>query len=200
MKKFKSKDTLQFEPSSIEIRNPEWQPKKLQELVKRACAQLGCKGKVEAKLNKMLLSKPGGRMQKHRDSIQDQNTFATMFLQLPSVHQGAHLIIYNPDKTKTIHDFGESAKKAPYAKKAPAHYADAEHEVTEIKSGYRLALVYSLCWFNGNGISMLNSDVGLGKAMEILKNNGNITGVLLKHRYTPRSFQQNARATLSSCI
>jgi len=114
MKKFKSKDTLQFEPSSIEIRNPEWQSK-LQELVNRACAQLGCKGKVEAKLNKMLLSKPGGHMQKHRDSVQDQNAFATMVLQLPSVHQGAHLIIYNPDKTKTVHDFGESAKKGPYA-------------------------------------------------------------------------------------
>jgi len=83
-------------------------------------------------------------VQKHRDSVQDQITFATMVLQLPSVHQGAHLIIYNSDKTKTIHDFGESAKKAPYAIHFAAHYADAEHEVTEIKSGYRLTLVYSL--------------------------------------------------------
>ena len=102
--------------------------------------------------------------------------------------------------TKIIRDFGKSTKIAPYTIHFAAHYADADHAVTETTSGYRLALVYSLCWFNGNGISMLNSDVGLGKAMEILKNNGNIIGVLLKHRYTPRSFQQNARATLSSCI
>ena len=27
-----------------------------------------------------------------------------------------------------------------------AHYSDCEHEVTPVITGYRLALVYSLCW------------------------------------------------------
>ena len=38
-----------------------------------------------------------------------------------------------------------------------AHYADVEHEILKVKNGYRLALVYSLCWVDGNGNYKLNS-------------------------------------------
>ncbi|RMZ94041.1 hypothetical protein BpHYR1_037368, partial [Brachionus plicatilis] len=71
------RDSYQLEPSTIEIKNPEWSSK-LQELVDRVCTQLGCKGKAEAKLYKLLLYKTGGHFKKHRDSEKDQNMFATL--------------------------------------------------------------------------------------------------------------------------
>ena len=37
-------------------------------------------------------------------------------------------------------------ERSAYCCKYAAHYSDCEHEVSEIGGGYRLALVYSLCW------------------------------------------------------
>lgn len=185
------RDSYQLDPSSLEIKNPDW-PSKLQELVDKVCIELGCQGKAEAKLYKLLLYKSGGHFKKHRDTEKDEKMFATLILQLPSIHTGGDLIVYNPDKTTFKHDFGKLTNKSAYEIHYAAHYADAEHEITEITSGYRLALVYSICWINGNGICNYNTDdFGLHKALDMQKNKNNLIGILLDHRYTPRSFQQN---------
>lgn len=189
----KVRDTYQLEPSSVEISNPDWLPK-LQALVDRIAKTLGCSGKVEAKLYKLLLYKTGGHFKKHMDTEKDKNMFGTLVLQLPSVHEGGELVIYNPDKTKTIHDFGQLTKKAPYAVHFAAHYADAEHEVLKVKSGYRLALIYSLCWVSGNGDCLpceLNSVNEMAQALGFFTKSNNLFGMMLDHKYTPSSFKQN---------
>jgi hypothetical protein len=77
--------------------------------------------------------------------------FGILIIQLPSNHSGGELVIYNNDSTTSIHDFGVKSGKAQYSINYAAHYADVEHEILEEKSGYRIALIYSLCWINENG-------------------------------------------------
>ena len=92
----------------------------------------------------------GGHFLKHRDTEKDQKMFGTLVIQPPSSHTGGELVIYENDGiSHRICDFGQIAKKNASTFQFAAHYADLEHELRDIKSGYRLALVYSLCWING---------------------------------------------------
>jgi len=184
------RDTYQLEPSSIEIENPQWNTQ-LQILVDRVAKGLGCSGKVEAKLYKLLLYKPGGHFKKHRDTEKDKNMFGTLILQLPSIHEGGDLVVHNRDNTHTVFDFGKSTNRSAYGIHFAAHYADAEHEVTEIKSGYRLALVYSLCWVEGHGQTVFKSELIEQLKEPLAKVKDKTIAVMLSHRYTQQSFRQN---------
>ncbi|KNE63848.1 hypothetical protein AMAG_19077 [Allomyces macrogynus ATCC 38327] len=114
-------------------------------------AKRGCEGKqFDMPLYKFLLSEPGGHFVKHRDTEKHDRMFATVVLQLPSVHEGGELFVYSDtssDVAESItYDFRRSNGMAPFAVHYAVHYADAEHELNPVTSGYRLALVYSLCW------------------------------------------------------
>jgi hypothetical protein len=143
------RDSYQLSPSSIKIGNKTWNAK-LKELVARVSKGLGCVPKVEAKLYKMLIYKTGGHFLKHRDTEKEKNMFATLVLQLPSIYTGGNLVVYHgTDGSKKCIDFGQKQGKSQFSIYFAAHYADLEHELLEITSGYRVALVYSLCWKNG---------------------------------------------------
>lgn len=73
--------------------------------------------------------------------------FATLVVQLPSVFTGGSFVVSHGNKSKT---FGlDAPETAPYQCHHVAHYADCEHEIRPVESGYRLALIYSLC-YTGN--------------------------------------------------
>ncbi|XP_066913948.1 uncharacterized protein [Clytia hemisphaerica] len=77
----------------------------------------------------------------YKQSTKDDKLCATLIVQLPSVFTGGDLVIYRGGKSETIQfDRKESRYEMVYA----AHYADCQHEVTPLTSGYRLALVYKL--------------------------------------------------------
>ncbi len=82
------RDTFQIEPSSIKIKNSDWNDG-LNKLTERVAKGLGCHGKIDAKLYKMLIYKQGGHFKKHSDTEKDKNMFATLILQLPSIHEGS---------------------------------------------------------------------------------------------------------------
>lgn len=140
------RDTYQISADKIKITNPEWN-KGLQELVDRVADQLGTHGKCEAKLYKLLLYKSGGHFLKHRDTEKEKNMFATLIICLPCEYTGGQLVVYSNDGNfKRVIDFENTKYSINYA----AHYADLEHELLEVKSGYRLVLTYSICWLRGN--------------------------------------------------
>jgi hypothetical protein len=95
--------------------------------------------------------KEGGHFLKHRDTEKEEGMFGTLIIQLPSRHVGGELVVHESDglSSKTV-DFGQKERKNEFSIYFAAHYADLEHEVLTLKSGFRLALVYSLCWLNGN--------------------------------------------------
>lgn len=90
--------------------------------------------------------------------------FATLVIQLPSVHKGGEIVVKFGKSTKTL-DFGQSTGRAPFSCFYAAHYADVKHEIKTVTSGYRLALVYSLC-LQGKG--QIPSATQLSKANSVL--------------------------------
>ena len=119
---------------------------------------LGCDSNhVKAELYKLLLYEEGGHFKPHRDSEKEDGMFATLIVQLPSIFAGNDLIVNHNCKSKIVKfDRNESRYEMVYA----AHYADCQHEVTPLTSGYRLALVYNLTWTvpNKPPPSMQNSE------------------------------------------
>jgi hypothetical protein len=103
----------------------------------------------------------------------------------------------NAKKKKTVYDFSAAThRKAAHMPHFIAHYADVEHEILEVISGYRVALTYSLCWQNnGNGIGRQISNESipekiLGVFKRLSKRPYSIE-VLLEHKYTRQSLDTN---------
>ena len=111
----------------------------------------------KAKLHKVEINKPGGHYIKHRDSDNDKRIVGTLIIQPPSTHTGGELVVYEPNnKSKKVIDFGQNENKCKYSVQFAAHNVDFEHELLEVKSGYRIALVYSLCWVTGSSTLLLS--------------------------------------------
>ena len=76
------------------------------------------------------------------DTEKASGMFGTLIVQLPSVFTGGDLVVRHAGKEVVVKMSKEDSSS--YCMVA-AHYSDCEHEVTRVESGYRLALVYSLC-------------------------------------------------------
>jgi hypothetical protein len=145
----KVRDSFQLEPKHLKINNPKWNLN-LNGLVKRVAQKLACPFNISAILYKMLVYKEGGHFDKHRDTEKETGMFGTLVIQLPSRHTGGQLIVYeNEGEGKMECDFGQKEGKNEFDVYFAAHFADCEHELLPVTSGYRLVLVYSLCWPNG---------------------------------------------------
>jgi hypothetical protein len=181
--------TYQLEPSEFEIKNQEWN-ENLSKLVERVAKELGCKGQVTSSLYKLLLYKQGGHFKKHRDSEKKKGMFGKLIIQLPSIFTGCELVLYEENLKKVV-NFAEATAKCPKNIYYAAHCADVEHEILEVKSGYRLALIYSLCWLNGNDDTLNKESLTnqMTSALASLDKSGGKLGFFLDHRYTSQSFE-----------
>ncbi|KAJ3092135.1 hypothetical protein HK102_010415 [Quaeritorhiza haematococci] len=106
--------------SKIYFENPAW-GKGLDALKVQLAARLGLEDMpLELHLYKMLIYEKGGHFVRHCDTEKDDRMFAILVVQLPSLHQGGHLVVYHngpQGEEETIHDFGGAA--APFE----PHYA-----------------------------------------------------------------------------
>ncbi len=81
--------------------------------------------------------------------MRQDRQFGTLLIQLPSIHSGGELILYDGSiKFKSI-DFGLKDGKSKFSLQFAAYLDNFEYEITEVKSGYQLVLVYSLLYKNG---------------------------------------------------
>jgi hypothetical protein len=77
----------------------------------------------------------------HRDGEKLDRMVATLIIVLPSVHAGGELILYHDGWQYEIPFPGAaSGYELSYA----AFYADCQHEVQPLQSGYRLCLTYNV--------------------------------------------------------
>ena len=191
------RDTYQLDPSEIEIKNETWN-ENLDKLVEKVAKDLGCSGKVKANLYKMLLYEKGGHFKKHRDTEKEKGMFGTLIIQLPSIYTGGELTVYGYGESKKSFDFGQSTGKAEYSIHYAAHYADLEHEVAEVKSGYRLVLIYNLCWADGNGTCLNNESLAerMKESLGILNESRFPIAMLLDHKYTEQALKTNGLKAL----
>jgi Rps23 Pro-64 3,4-dihydroxylase Tpa1-like proline 4-hydroxylase len=96
---------------------------------------------VKASLYKMLIYEEGDFFLSHKDSEKEKGMFGTLILGLPSRQTGGELLVRFDGKQESI-NFADATNnfKIPYV----TFYADCEHEIKPITSGYRVCLVYNL--------------------------------------------------------
>jgi hypothetical protein len=157
---------------------------------------LGIKGDtIAAHLYKMLIYEKGDFFLPHKDSEKEKGMFGTLVIGLPSRHSGGELIVRFDGKEKTI-SFDTSAAnyEIPYA----AFYADCDHEIRPLTTGYRVCLVYNLIQLKaGKKIQLESLEQHVVKLSEILKEDEDNTSlipkiILLGHQYTPENFSKDA--------
>jgi hypothetical protein len=121
--------------------------------------------------------------------------FGTLIIALPSKHSGGELLVRFDGKEECV-DFAEDASnfKMPYT----AFYADCEHEIKPVTSGYRVCLVYNLIQEKAaNMIKLEPLKEHVKKIAEVLEDDKYDPAkptriILLGHQYTPENFSMDA--------
>ncbi|CAF0768489.1 unnamed protein product [Brachionus calyciflorus] len=188
-------NVYQIDQCRIQINNQEWN-EKLQILVDRVTRQLGCLSKCQAKLNKMLLFKTGAHISKHRNMEKKEKNFATLILDLPCGYTGGELILYeNEKRSEKVIGFEHTVEKINFI----AHYADLENEFAQVKSGYRLILVYSIYWTEENADNdFVEKKVeNLSEIISGFNSDEYRIGILLDHNYPIGCFTSNGIRALT---
>ena len=176
----------QIDASCFSIDSPLWK-KFLKQTLTTIGTDLGIKGKISAKPYKLLLYGKGGHFKAHKDSEKLDAMFGTLVIALPSKHEGGRLFIRHDGREIEV-DF--SSEQHRHDLQHAAFFADCEHEVEPVRSGYRCCLVYNLRLDEGDpGLLNLSLTVQartLLPALAALKRNsaGGLRAVMLDHSYT----------------
>ena len=135
------RNTFELSPDQFTITNPEW-IEAIQKALVSIAPQLGLPAeRLVPQVYKLLIYKNGGFFLPHRDSEKTDRMVGSLIVALPSQFRGGELTVRHQGSTERI-DFADAAREtsACYA----AFYADCEHEVSKVRSGYRLCLAYNL--------------------------------------------------------
>lgn len=144
---------------------------------------------ISAHLYKMLIYETGDFFLPHKDSEKEKGMFGTLVIGLPSKHTGGELVV-SFEGVEEIADF--SQQSGDYKIDCAAFYADCDHEVRPLTSGYRICLVYNLIKQKaGNKIQLTSVETYIEKLTKIFREQGGNTKphiILLGHQYTPENF------------
>jgi hypothetical protein len=137
----------------IHIHNPAWEKARIQ-LVRTVAHKLGLRpDRLSAELNMLLFMEKGSRIDRCSIENKGKNILGTLFVQLPSVFTGGKVSVFDGGKdtdgeereeTTTNFDLGVSSGDAAFSCHFVCHYSDCEFEVSNIQSGSRVLLKYSL--------------------------------------------------------
>lgn len=97
--------------------------------------------RLSASLVDVLVYNPGGKFARHRDTPYTRDLVGTLIVGLPIAHTGGDFIV-DDGGGQTAYQWG-----APIDERTVrwlALYSDVDHEVSEVTSGARVALVYAL--------------------------------------------------------
>ncbi len=137
----KVRNVWELDPKQFELNNPHWE-NFIEQLVQTVQQELGLENhQLSAHLYKLLVYEKGSFFLPHRDGEKLDNMVATMVVALPSIYEGGELLVSHAGEQHEI--VFEGAKSGYYLSYA-AFYADCQHEIKPLKSGYRLCLTYNL--------------------------------------------------------
>lgn len=180
----------QLDEAEFRFRAKAW-TKYLKGVVEQVREHFGIEGRVSAHPYKLLIYGKGGHFKAHRDTEKLDAMFGTLIVALPSAHEGGQLRVRH-EGNETVVDFSDPAHR--YDFQHAAFFADCEHEVEAVKSGYRCCVVYNLRLIRGDPAA-LNCGVNeqakrleaplaeLGEARR-----GDLSAVLMEHQYTEANF------------
>jgi hypothetical protein len=150
---------------------------------------------VSAHLYKMLIYEKGDFFLQHKDSEKEKGMFGTLTIVLPSRHTGGELVVSFDNKDAVI-DFAKGS--TDYEISYAAFYADCDHEIKPVTSGYRVCLVYNLIQEKaGEKIEPATVETHATQLANVIKEQeqGGDTKpyiVLLGHQYTPENFSEQS--------
>jgi len=191
----------QIDARLLSFKSPQWKLF-LAATLSRVREDLGIAGKISAIPYKLLIYEPGGHFRAHRDTEKLDAMFGTLILALPSAHEGAKLFIRHEGREIEV-DFSREEHRHEF--QYAAFFADCEHEVEPVRSGWRCCLVYNLRLEDGDAAA-LNQPLdkqaeSLLPALKALARQraGRLSAVLLEHSYTEancswRNLKGNDRA------
>jgi hypothetical protein len=175
----------------ISFHNEDWQPF-MKKIITKVQEDLGIEtDTVVASLYKLLIYEEGDFFLSHKDSEKEPGMFGTLIIALPSIHTGGELVIQFDGKEKTI---GFSIPSSNYKMPYVAFFADCDHELKPITSGYRVVLVYNLLQSVDTAkLSQSKISSAVGEMATLLKSlphstSNKPTAILLEHQYTPANF------------
>jgi len=149
---------------------------------------------LTADLHSLLVYEPNQFFLAHQDSEKDDSMVGTLVVTLPSSYAGGELMVGHNGERKAY-------RGSKTALSLVAFYADCQHEVLRVTSGYRITLTYNLLLHGG--ISRPEGDAGTAAELaDLLREHfstpvpryygGPVTDppnrlvYLLDHEYTPR--------------
>lgn len=150
---------------------------------------------ITVSLYKMLIYEEGDFFLPHKDTEKEKGMFGTLLIALPSKHSGGELMV-RFDGTEKRLDFSSGAGhfKMPYA----AFYADCEHEVKPVTSGYRICLAYNLIQQETEKkVTIEPLGTHVNKLVEVFQHDTYDPEqptriILLGHQYTPDNFSMQS--------
>jgi hypothetical protein len=141
-------------PGDFTITNQQqWDERVMTPLLAQITTKLGVEqwAPIHADLYRLLVYEEGCFFRRHRDNERLDGCFGTLVIQLPSAFQGGELSVYQPsdliDASSAVSSamrFSQQGDAAKNGMHAFFFFADCYHEIEEVTSGARLALVYTL--------------------------------------------------------
>jgi hypothetical protein len=169
--------------------------KVISKIIKNIQPEMGLEDcEVSAHLYKMLIYEKGDFFLPHKDTEKEKGMFGTLVIGLPSHFTGGSLHVCF-DGEEAIADFSEPANN--YTINYAAFYADCDHEVKPLTSGYRICLVYNLVQQKiKESIQPIPVAESVEKLSLMLKAHQDRELqpliVLLGHQYTPENFSADS--------
>lgn len=180
----------QLDSALFEFQSKEWEAC-LGKILSQIREELGIDGKISAHPYKLLIYGEGGHFKAHTDTEKLDAMFGTLLIALPSSHQGGCLKIRHAGKEVLV-DFSNSSNLDKF--QHAAFFADCEHEVVPVTSGYRCCVVYNLRLDQGRPETLNRPKEELARRLvaPLQKLVGGIPGeplaILLDHGYTEANF------------
>ncbi|WP_308369188.1 MULTISPECIES: 2OG-Fe(II) oxygenase [unclassified Streptomyces] len=154
------RDTWQISPDQLSLGDPSWSSL-LSDALEHFRDALGLPAatRLWAEPHAMLVYGKGQFFLPHQDSEKDDAMVGTLVLSLPSAHTGGELVIEH------------AGQKCAYrASKTDltlvAFYADCRHEVTPVRSGYRVTLTFNLMAAPGTSTELSGPPAELAHSLE----------------------------------
>ncbi len=138
----------ELDPAQFQLTNPKWD-EFIASIVDDVKETLGLgRQKLVAHLYKLLVYEKGSFFLPHRDGEKLDRMVATLVVGLPAVHEGGELVVSHDGRShEVIFKGAAGGHELSYA----AFYADCQHEVRPVRSGYRLCLTYNLTLAGSRG-------------------------------------------------
>ena len=132
------RDTWEISPDLVSLGGPSWAPA-LEGALTELADQLGVPAgnRLEAELHALLVYGPGQFFVPHTDTEKNDAMIGTLAVTLPSSHTGGEFIVEHGGQSVTYRSSRDSLSLV-------AFYADCLHQVTPVRTGYRVVLTFNL--------------------------------------------------------